>query len=186
MKRIGIIGAGRFGSSLAEYLAEQGAEIVLVERTRDLVQKMSSIATKAVLGDATDVEVLKEAGIKDCDIAVVAIGTQIEGSILATMNLKELKLPYIVAKAGTDIHGKVLERIGADLVVYPNKERAQRPPTILSQSLVSFARPRSAMVSGLVRSKTNELIDTLTMQMPRNTHAHSQLSRLAARKRISA
>jgi trk system potassium uptake protein TrkA len=133
MKRIGIIGAGRFGSELAEHLARRGAEVVLLERDRKTVQKMSEILGKVVQGDATDIQALQEAGFQECDAVVVAIGLNMEGSILATMNLKELNVPYIVAKADTDMHGRVLERIGANHVIYPDRERAVR----LARSLLA-------------------------------------------------
>ncbi len=133
MKRIGIVGAGRFGEALAENLARQGAEVILLDFNRNTVQRMSTLVSKAVQGDGTNPNILEEAGFKDCDAAVVAIGTNMEGNILTTMNLKELKVPYVVAKAVSDTHGKVLERVGADLVIYPDRERAQR----LARSLVA-------------------------------------------------
>lgn len=124
---------GSFGSALAEGLAQGGAEVIIIDRNMDVVQKMSNIVLKAVQGDGTELCVLEEAGCQECDTAVVAIGDNIEGSLLTTMNLKELKIPYIVAKAVSDLHARVLERIGTDLVVYPNKERAQR----LARSLLT-------------------------------------------------
>lgn len=126
MKRIGIIGGARFGAALAESLARQGAEVILLDEDIEIVQRLADDVSKAVQGDATDLDVLREAGFQTCDAVVVGIGSNIEGSVLAVMNLKELKVPQVIAKAGTDMHGKVLERLGADLVVYPNKERAQR------------------------------------------------------------
>lgn len=133
MKRIGIIGAGRFGSELAENLARRGAEVVLLERDRKSVQRMSEIIGKALQGDATDLQTLQDAGFQECDAVVVAIGLNLEGSVLATMNLKELNVPYIVAKADTDMHGRVLERVGANHVIYPDRERAVR----LTRSLLA-------------------------------------------------
>jgi len=126
LKRIGVIGAGRFGSALAEYLVKNDAEVLLLEQDMDIVQRMSSIVPKTIQGDASDVNALAELGFHECDAAVVAIGVNMEGSVLATMNLKELKVPYVVARAVSDTHGKVLERVGANLVVYPDKERAIR------------------------------------------------------------
>jgi len=133
MKRIGIVGAGRFGAALVEDLARRGAEIVMLDRDHDAVQRVSSFVQHIAEGDASDMSALKEIGFADCDTAVVAIGTNVEGSSLAVMNLKELNIPYIVAKAGSDLHGKVLERLGVDLVVYPDKERAAR----LARSLMA-------------------------------------------------
>lgn len=133
MKRIGIIGAGRFGQSLAESLAEKGAEVLLIDENRETIQELSEYVTKAVQGDATNPRALTDAGFQDCDTVVVAIGSNIEGSIMATVNCKELGIPTVVAKAVSDMHGKVLKRVGADIVVYPNKDRATR----LARSLLA-------------------------------------------------
>lgn len=133
MKRIGIIGAGRFGQSLAESLAEKGAEVLLIDEKRETVQAISEYVTKAVQGDATNPRALADAGFEECDTVVVAIGTNIEGSIMATVNCKELGISTVVAKAVSDMHGKVLKRVGADIVVYPNKDRATR----LARSLLA-------------------------------------------------
>ncbi len=132
MRRIGIIGAGRFGSALATGLAEKGVEVTLLDRDRDKVQRLSSVVAKAVAGDATDGETLVQAGFGDCDVVVVAIGPGMEASILATQLLKEMNVSTVIAKAGTDTHGKVLSRVGADQVVYVDRERAARLARTLS------------------------------------------------------
>jgi len=139
MKRIGIIGAGRFGSELAESLAERGAEILMIDNKHDLIQEFSQYVTKAVEGDATNIRTLEDAGFQDCDVIVVAIGSNIEGSVMATVNCKELKVKNVVAKANSDMHGKILYRVGADVVVYPNRDRAQRlAHTLLSRSSIDL------------------------------------------------
>jgi trk system potassium uptake protein TrkA len=139
MKRIGVIGTGRFGYALCESLCRRGAEVVVMDDDKETVQRVSQFAARSAQGDASDIRALTDMGFQDCDAAVVAIGTNMEGSILATMNLKELGVPYIVAKAGSDLHGKVLERVGADLVVYPNRERAQRlARSLLAGSAVDY------------------------------------------------
>jgi len=125
MKRIGIIGAGRFGMSLAESLANAGAEVVLLDRNRPAMQMASEFAT-ALQGDATQPHVLEEAGFGECDVAVVAIGSNIEASMMATANCKELGIPSVVAKATSELHGRILRRIGADTVVYPDRDSAHR------------------------------------------------------------
>lgn len=139
MKRIGIIGAGRFGSSLAGSLAEHGAEVLLIDKKRELVQEISKYVSKAVEGDAANMRILENAGFQECDVAVVAIGSDLGSSITATMNCKELGVPSVVAKADSDMHGKILQRIGADIVVYPNRDRAQRlARTLLSKGMVDL------------------------------------------------
>ncbi len=125
MKRIGIIGAGRFGLALAESLANAGLEVVLIDRNRPAMQAANEFAT-ALQGDATQPHVLEEAGFGECDLAVVAIGSNIEASMMATANCKELGIPNVVSKATSELHGKILRRIGADSVVYPDRDSANR------------------------------------------------------------
>ena len=125
MKRIGIIGAGRFGMALAESMANAGTEVLLIDRNRPAMQNASEFAT-ALQGDATQPHVLEEAGFGECDVVVVAIGSNIEASMMATANCKELGVPNVVAKATSELHGKILRRIGADSVVYPDRDSAHR------------------------------------------------------------
>ena len=125
MKRIGIIGAGRFGTALAESLANAGTEVLLIDRNRPAMQHASEFAT-ALQGDATQPHVLEEAGFGECDLVVIAIGSNIEASMMATANCKELGIPNVVAKATSELHGKILRRIGADTVVYPDRDSAHR------------------------------------------------------------
>jgi trk system potassium uptake protein TrkA len=139
MKRIGIIGAGRFGASLAESLAEHGVEILLIDQNREIIQEFSEFVTKAVEGDVTNARTLEDAGFQECDVVVIAIGTNLEGSIMATVNCKELGVATVVAKANSDLHGKILKRVGADTVVYPNRDCAKRlARTLLSKGSVDL------------------------------------------------
>ena len=139
MKRIGIIGAGRFGSSLAESLAEHGAEVLLIDQNREIIQELSEFVTRAVEGDVTNRRTLEDAGFQECDVVVVAIGNNLEGSIMATVNCKALGVPTVVAKANSDVHGKILQRVGADMVVYPNRDSSHRlARTLLSKGSVDL------------------------------------------------
>ena len=139
MKRIGIIGAGRFGSSLAESLAEHGAEVLLIDQNREVIQELSEFVTRAVEGDVTNQRTLEDAGFQECDVVVVAIGNTLEGSIMATVNCKALGVPTVVAKANSDVHGKILQRVGADMVVYPNRDSSHRlARTLLSKGSVDL------------------------------------------------
>ena len=138
MKRIGIIGAGRFGMSLAESLANAGTEVILIDRNRPAMQNASEFAT-ALQGDATQPHVLEEAGFNECDVVIVAIGSNMEASIMATANCKELGVPNVVAKATSELHGKILRKIGADSVVYPDRDSAHRlARAIANHSVVDF------------------------------------------------
>ena len=126
MKRVGIIGAGRFGLSLAEALAETGTEVLLIDRNNALVQGAIKKVTWAVQGDATSANTLEAAGISECDTVVVAIGSNVEASMLVTANCKELGVKTVISKATSEIHGKILDKLGADHVVYPDRESAHR------------------------------------------------------------
>jgi K+ transport systems, NAD-binding component len=124
MKRIGIVGAGSFGTSLAEYLAKNGAEVLIIDTDRELVRDLCAPGIQSVEGDATDLRSLQEAGFGECDAITVAIG-DIGASVMATMNCIELK-KKVYAKADSDMHGRILKKVGAELVVYPNREQAER------------------------------------------------------------
>ena len=138
MKRIGIIGAGRFGMSLAESLANAGTEVLLIDRNRPAMQNASEFAT-ALQGDASQQHVLEEAGFAECDVVIVAIGSNMEASIMATANCKELGVPNVVAKATSELHGKILRKIGADSVVYPDRDSAHRlARAIANHAVVDF------------------------------------------------
>ena len=121
-----VIGLGRFGTEAAKRLCELGCEVLAIDRDGDLVQPISSDVTQAVVGDARDKEVLRALGAADFDCAIVAIGNSLGDSVLATMNLKELGVPYVVCKAHDETHRQVLLKLGADKVVIPEQEQANR------------------------------------------------------------
>ena len=126
MKSYIVIGLGRFGSQAAKRLCELDCEVLAIDRNAELVQVVSSSVTQAVVADARDKEVLRALGAKDFECAIVAIGDNLADSVLATMNLKELGVPYIVCKASDETHRQVLLKLGADRVVIPEQEHAHR------------------------------------------------------------
>ena len=126
MKSYIVIGLGRFGSQAAKRLCEYGCEVLAIDRKPELVQAVSNLVTQAVVADARDKEVLRALGAKDFECAIVAIGDNLADSVLATMNLKELGVPYIVCKASDETHRQVLMKLGADRVVIPEQEHADR------------------------------------------------------------
>ena len=126
MKSYVVIGLGRFGSALARQLCKLGAEVLALDVKGDLVQQIANDVTHAVVGDAQDKEVLRALGVRNLDCAVIAIGDNLAASVLVTMNLKELGVPYIVCKAHDETHRKVLEKLGANRVIIPEYEYAQR------------------------------------------------------------
>ena len=133
MKSFIVIGLGRFGMEAARRLYKQGCEVLAIDSSPELVERVSDEVTQAVVANAKDKEVLRTLGVKDFDCAIVAIGDSLSDSVLATMNLKELEVPYVVCKASDETHRQVLEKLGADRVVIPEQENAAR----LAKSLAS-------------------------------------------------
>ena len=132
-KQFCIIGCGRFGTSVANKLTELGCEVMAIDTNEETIQNISNFVTYAVQADATDENTLKSIGIRNFDVAIISIGQNIQSSILVTLMAKELGVKYIVAKAQNELHGKVLYKIGADRVVYPEKEMGIR----VAKNLVS-------------------------------------------------
>lgn len=126
MKSYIVIGLGRFGAELACRLCRLGCEVLAMDTRSELVQQISAEVTQAVVGDARDKDVLKALGAQDFDCAIVAIGGSLADSVLATMNLKELEIPQLVCKAHDETHRQVLLKLGADQVIIPEQEYAQR------------------------------------------------------------
>ena len=126
MKSYLVIGLGRFGQTLARQLCMLGAEVLAMDVRNDLVQQVAEDVTHAVVGDSQDKEVLRALGVRNFDCAVIAIGSDLAASVLTTMNLKELGVPYIICKAHDETHRRVLEKLGVDRVIIPEQENAQR------------------------------------------------------------
>ncbi len=126
MNQFVIIGLGRFGSSLGSELIKLGYEVLGVDRDEEKVQELSTVLTHAVVADATEEEVLRSIGARNFDCGVVAIGDDIQASILATILLKDLGVKKVVAKAVSDLHGRVLERVGVDRIIYPERDMGVR------------------------------------------------------------
>ena len=145
MKSFAVIGLGLFGSSVARQLCALGAEVLAIDTNYELVQQLSGDVTTAAVADARDAEVLRALGVQDCDSAVVAIGDDLAGSILATMNLKDLGIRQIICKAHDETPRKVLEKLGADKVVIPEKEVADKlARSLTSHNVLDFIELSSA------------------------------------------
>ncbi len=125
-KQFIVIGLGRFGQSVAKTLFQMGYDVLAVDEDEDAVQEIADSVTHAVQMDATDEYALRTLGIRNFDIAVVSIGTNIQSSIMVTLNLKEAGIKKVVAKATNDMHAKLLNKIGADRVVLPEMDMGVR------------------------------------------------------------
>ncbi|BCV25277.1 MAG TPA: TrkA family potassium uptake protein [Firmicutes bacterium] len=127
MKRqFAVIGLGRFGSSVARTLFSMGYDVLAVDVDGERVQDLAKDVTHAVQGDAREEETLRAVGIRNFDVVVVAIGQDIQSSILITVLLKELGVKCVVAKAQNELHAKVLYKVGADKVVFPERDMGAR------------------------------------------------------------
>src|SRR5690606_25494896 len=134
-----VIGRGRFGGSIVRELIEQDAGVMAIDKDSERVDEFSSIATQAVVADTTDEAVLKSLGIRNFEHVIVAIGENIQASILTTLMLKEIGVKKITVKAQNDYHAKVLDKIGADKVVHPERDMGIRiAHNILSNNVLDY------------------------------------------------
>ena len=120
-----VVGLGRFGRSLALSLNDAGHEVIALDQSPRAVRSVANHVDQAVEGDATNEDVLREIGASDVDIAMVAMA-EVESSVLTTTHLKNLKVPIVYAKASSDVHVTILQRVGADHVVFPERDMAVR------------------------------------------------------------
>ena len=132
-KQFLVLGAGKFGQSIALRLQELEQEVMIVDRDMETIQQLSDSIKLAVQGDVTHEGFLRELGVRNFDVVIISLGADIQGSIMVTLLLKELGCQQIVAKAESDLHAKVLYKIGANRVVLPEKEMGSR----VAQSLVN-------------------------------------------------
>lgn len=126
MKQFVVIGCGRFGSSVAKTLYTLGYDVLAIDKDEERIQEISDSVTHAVQADAIDENTLRTLGIRNFDVAVVSIASDIEASIMATLIAKELGVKTVIAKAQNELHGKVLYKIGADRVVFPERDMGVR------------------------------------------------------------
>ena len=121
-----VIGLGNFGFSVATNLYRLGNEVLAIDASEELVQEISDKVTHAVRADATDENSLRSLGIRNFDVAIVSIGSDIQSSIMVTLLVKEMGVKYVIAKAQNELHAKVLYKIGADRVVFPERDMGVR------------------------------------------------------------
>jgi len=125
-KEFVVFGLGIFGENIATVLAEGGCEVLAVDKDADRVQAIADVVTYAVCADATDPEALHNLGISNFDGAIIGIGRNFEASVMLSILLKEMGIPFILARAQSELHGKVLRKVGVDKVIFPEKETGVR------------------------------------------------------------
>ncbi|MCR8645335.1 TrkA family potassium uptake protein [Paenibacillus sp. N1-5-1-14] len=138
-KQYAIIGLGRFGSSVAKNLSKAGFEVLAIDSNETKVQEISPYVTHALQAESTDEDALRAIGIRNFDVVIVAIGEDIQSSILTTLILKEMGVQSLVVKAANDLHGNVLRKIGADKIVYPERDMGQRVAhSLISSNIIDY------------------------------------------------
>ena len=125
-KQFAVIGLGRFGTSVANTLYEMGYEVLAVDNDENRIQDFSDQVTHVIQADTTDEEALIALGIRNFDVVIVAIGENVQANTLTALQVKEMGVPYVVAKASNNLHGKLLQKIGVDRVVYPERDMGRR------------------------------------------------------------
>lgn len=179
MSKFAVIGLGRFGVKLAEYLVKQGAEVLVIDNVKELVEEVKDKVSRAVILDATDEDALKSIGLKEMDAVVVAMGEHFEASVLSVAIAKKLGIKRIIAKATSDLQGEILRLVGATEVVFPEDGEAKRvarsliEPNILDhiritdrQSVVKMRVPKKFIGKSIIdlnlRQKYNVTVLEIT------------------------
>lgn len=180
-KLIGILGLGIFGSTIAKTLSEFGSDVIAVDKYEENVNRIEPYIAKGVVGDFTDIELLRTIGLEDCDIVVIATGTYLEASVLGVLNCKKLGIKHIIAKAKNKNYREVLEEIGSTIVVQPEKESGVRVAKNLlrtniedivrlddSTSVVEFYPPERWIGKSLIQLDLRRKYDINIIGMRRN------------------
>ncbi len=134
-----VFGLGKFGRSVAQTLSQNGCDVLAIDNNEEIIQDVSDLVTHAVQADVTDADALNALGVRNFDVAVVAISNDMQSSIMSTILAKEMGVDLVVAKAQNDIHKRVLEKVGADRVIFPEREIGVRiANNLTTDSFVDF------------------------------------------------
>ncbi|MEE8465118.1 MAG: TrkA family potassium uptake protein [Dehalococcoidia bacterium] len=190
-KQVCVIGLGRFGATISQELFQSGHDVLAIDVDEAKVQNQLGRATYSVRADATNESVLKELDVAEYDVCIVSLGSEnVQASILVTVLLKDLGVPFIIARAANELHGSTLERIGVDRVVYPESESARRTAhvgfdtgvidymPIVPQFGISKLRPPEEMLghtleeAGLAGTADRHGISVLAIRRGRTSFLH--------------
>lgn len=137
-RQYAVLGLGVFGSSVAKTLSHFGCEVLAIDKDIKCVDRIAPYTTQAIQADITEIDQLRECGVADCDVAIVGIGSHLEESVMAIINLKELKIPYVIAKAKNKRYMQIFMKLGADKVIRPEKEAGERiAKSLLGTNIIS-------------------------------------------------
>ena len=164
-KSFAVIGMGRFGQSVVEELINKNADVLVIDKDPERIAKMSKIATHAVTLDTTDVSALKEVGISSIDHVVVAIGKEIQSSILTTLILKELGVVNVTVKVQNEDHAKVVLKLGADEIIQPEQQSGKRLASkIVSDNVLDYIDLNDSH-SFIVVNATEKIVDSTVINL---------------------
>jgi trk system potassium uptake protein TrkA len=133
MKRCIVIGLGIFGNNIVRELAEKGFEVIAIDKSKEAVQRVRDLASKAIVADGTDKEIMDQIGLQEDDTVIISFGEDLAAATLITLHLKQLKIHAIIVKAPNEEHKQILEKVGATDVIIPEKEIAHK----VARSLIS-------------------------------------------------
>ena len=187
-----VIGAGRFGKSVARTLYSEGHDVMVIDKDEELIQQISGEVTDAITADITSESCVKALGVRDFDAVVLAIGFDVQASIMAAILLIEKEAKYVVAKAQTDLHGKVLDKIGVDRVIYPERDMGHKiarsliAPTIIDMielsadySVVEVKAPAEMVGKTLLELNLRARYGISVIALRRNSGGATNISPLA-------
>ncbi len=133
MESFCIIGLGRFGQTVAVELAESGHQVLVIDDREENINKIAQFVTDAVIGDATDENVLREAGVRNYDTAVICFSDRIHETVIISMQLREMGIRRVIARANSDIEYKVLQKLGVDRIIFPERDMGERFANIIDK-----------------------------------------------------
>lgn len=165
-----VIGLGRFGASVARSLVELGHEVLAIESDPDIVQSLAGVLPHVVQADATDPETLRQLSVIDFPHAVVSIGNHLEASVLTILNLSQLGVKDIWAKAIDQQHGRIAERVGAHHVVYPEADMGERVAHLVTGKMIDFIEFDDGFAIAKTRAPMETHGKTLTQSAVRQRH----------------
>ena len=125
-KEFAILGLGRFGISIARSLSEEGCEVMAVDKQPEIVNEVVDYVTHAEIGDITSKEIIESLGLSNYDVVIIGIGDDLSACVMATILAKEVGAKFVLAKAGSELHARILRKVGADKVIFPELETGRR------------------------------------------------------------